>query len=248
MNWNEVLRDPGRGDHIVQAYRDTGFLVDAVTEYLGTGLQRGEGAIVIARTAHTERFLARLPGAAAPGQLLVLDAQQTLDRFMADGMPQWQPFHESVGGAIAEMRLQFPAVRAYGEMVDILWQAGNREAAIRLEEYWNELERLQTFSLFCAYAVDPLDPGSYSGLHSICKAHTHFFAARDGDAMDEAVHQASRKVLDEPFANLLLALAAKHHAPSRMTLGQAALFWLAQNMPRAADKVLKEIKASSAAR
>jgi hypothetical protein len=62
------------------------------------------------------------------------------------------------------------------------------------------------------------------------------------------VHKASRKVLDEPLANLLLALAAKHHAPTKMTLGQATLFWLAQNMPRTADKVLQELKASPAGR
>jgi hypothetical protein len=30
-------------------------------------------------------------------------------------------------------------VRAYGEMVDLLWKDGLEEAAIRLETLWNEL-------------------------------------------------------------------------------------------------------------
>jgi 4-hydroxyphenylpyruvate dioxygenase-like putative hemolysin len=164
MNWSEVLREPSHGDHIVQTYQDPAFLADAVAEYLGTGLRRGEAAIVIARPQHVAKFQEKLGTPAERGQLIILDAEETLARFMADGMPQWNAFHEVVGGLIAQVRLQFPAVRAYGEMVDILWQEGKREAAIRLEEFWNELTRLQTFSLFCAYAMDHLDPASSSGL------------------------------------------------------------------------------------
>jgi MEDS: MEthanogen/methylotroph, DcmR Sensory domain len=217
-----------------------------VTEYLGSGLQRGEAAIIIARPAHSEAFLQKLTGAGEPDQLVVLDAEQTLARFMVDGMPQWNAFRQVIGGLIAQVRLQYPAVRAYGEMVDILWQDGKRQAAIRLEEYWNELARLQTFSLFCAYAMDALDPKAYAGLHAVCKAHTHFIPTRDGDKLDQAVSEASRKVLDDPLANILLSLAASHQTGTKMPLGQATLLWLSQNMPRTADKVLREIKASTA--
>ena len=70
---------------------------------------------------------------------------------MKDGAPNWSLFHPCIGRTIAELRLQYPAVRAYGEMVDALWQRGEREAAMRLEDFWNELARLQTFSLLCAY-------------------------------------------------------------------------------------------------
>ena len=248
MNWNQVLREPAHGDHIVQTYQDRAFLAEAVAEYLGTGLARGEAAIIIARRAHSEAFLQKLAGAGEPAQIVVLDAEQTLARFMVDGMPQWNAFREVIGGLIAQLRLQYPAVRAYGEMVDILWQEGRREAALRLEEYWNELTRLQTFSLFCAYAMDALDPQAYAGLESVCKTHTHFIPTRDADRLNQAVSEASRKVLDEPLANILLSLAANHQTATKMPSGQATLLWLSQNMPRTADKVLKEVKASTAAR
>ena len=247
MNWTEVLREPSHGDHIVQTYQDPAFLADAVAEYLGTGLRRGEAAIVIARPAHTARFLEKLGTAGEPGQILVLDADATLARFMEGGMPQWNAFHEVIGGLIAQVRLQYPAVRAYGEMVDILWQEGKREAAIRLEEFWNELTRLQTFSLFCAYAMDHLDPASYGGLESVCRAHTHFLPTRDHHQLNQAVTAASVRVLDEPLAKILLSLAASHQSATKMPAGQATLLWLSQNMPRTADKVLKEVKASTAA-
>ena len=103
--------------------------------------------------------------------LKLLDAETMLARFMVDGMPQWNAFHVVIGGAIAEMRLQYPAVRAYGEMVDILWQRGEQQAAIRLEEFWNDIGQLQTFSLLCAYAMDPLRGETYAGLESICRCH-----------------------------------------------------------------------------
>jgi hypothetical protein len=247
MNWTEVLREPAGGDHIVQTYQDTAFLVEAVAEYLGTGLGRGEAAIVIARPEHTARFVEKL-GARTADQVVLLDAEETLARFMVDGMPEWTAFREVVGGLIARVRLQYPTVRAYGEMVDILWQQGNREAAIRLEEYWNELGRLQTFSLFCAYAMDPLDAKSYSGLDSVCKVHTHLIPTRDERQLTEAVGDASRKVLDAPLAKILLSLAERHRGSTHMPAGQATLLWLSQNMPRTADKVLKEVKASTAGR
>jgi hypothetical protein len=247
MNWTEVLREPSQGDHIVQTYQDAAFLADAVAEYLGTGLRRGEAAIVIARPQHAARFKEKIGAPAEPGQLIVLDAEDTLARFMSNGMPQWNAFHEVIGGLIAKVRLQYPAVRAYGEMVDILWQEGNRAAAIRLEEYWNELTRLQTFSLFCAYAIDALDPNSYGGLESVCKAHTHFIPTRDERRLNQAVSAASAKVLDGPLAKILLSLAANHQTSTRMPAGQATLLWLSQNMPRTADKVLREVKEATRA-
>jgi len=247
MNWTEVLREPAHGDHIVHTYQDPAFLAEAVAEYLGTGLQRGEAAIIIARPGHAAKFQEKIGARAQAGQLIVLDADQTLARFMVDGMPQWNAFHQAIGGLIAQVRLQYPAVRAYGEMVDVLWQAGNRDAAIRLEEFWNELTRLQTFSLFCAYAMDALDARSYRGLESVCKAHTHFIPTRDERRLNQAVSEASVKVLDEPLARILLSLAASHQTATMMPAGQATLLWLSQNMPRAADKVLREVKASTAA-
>src|SRR3954471_12186603 len=141
LDWPELMRHPGH-DHLVQVYEDPAFLVDAVSQYLAAGLRNGEAAIVIARAEHGRRFAEALgPLAAAPG-LRMLDAEETLAAFMVVGMPQWTAFHAECGGAIAELKLQYPGVRAYGEMVDVLWQRGERQAAMRLEEYWNELGRL----------------------------------------------------------------------------------------------------------
>ena len=232
----------------MQLYNDLPELADSVGEYIGAGLRRGEAAVIIATPAHRARFQERIdsPAALKEGRLKMLDAEETLAKFLANGMPQWKSFHELVGGLIAELRLRYPTVRVYGEMVDVLWQRGERAAAVRLEEYWNELGRLQTFSLFCAYRMNPLDSDAYGGpLECVCKAHTHLIPARDAGRFDDAVHAATTAVLDQPLAGILLSLAANHRSLTEMPLGQATLFWLNQNMPRTAEKILSELRAGA---
>jgi hypothetical protein len=250
-NWPELLEQPRGGDHLVQLYQDEAFLCEAVSEYAGAGLRRGEGVILIATPAHRVAFGRQLEHAGlAPAQaikrrqLVILDAGETLGKFTPGGMPDWLTFHALVGGVIAELRLSHPNVRAYGEMVDVLWQRGERDAAIRLEEFWNDLAKLQTFSLLCAYYMDNLGPDVYAGpLECLCRVHTHLIPARDYGAFDRAVLDASRQVLDQPLAQILLSVAADGRPATQMPDGQATLLWLKRNMPRTADKVLAEVRA-----
>jgi hypothetical protein len=116
---------------------------------------------------------------------------------------------------------------------------------LRLEEFWTELAREHEFSLFCGYCVDNLDPQAYGGpLECICKAHTHLIPARDYALFDRAVGEAATRVLEAPLAQALLSLSAAQHTATKMPAGQAALLWLRQNMPNAADLVLREVRAA----
>jgi DcmR-like sensory protein len=249
-DWRELLQEPSGGDHFVQVYKDEAFLVEAVAEYAETGLRRGDGVVIIATPSHRAAFLRQLEGggvaaeeAVQRGQLLLLDADETLARFAPGGMPEWQSFRTLVGGVIAKLRLEYPTVRADGEMVDLLWQRGEREASIRLEEFWNDLAGLQTFSLLCAYNVDNLDQAAYSGpLDCICRVHSHLIAARDYKRFNEAVIEASEAVLDQTLAQMLLSLSERHRPQTAMPQGQATLLWLQHNMPRTAEKVLAQVR------
>lgn len=246
LNWPDLMQHPGCSDHIVQTYQDDAFLAEGVVKYVGAGLRLGQAAIVIATPAHRKLFQRGLEAEALyPSPAVTfLDAEETLAAFMVAGMPEWTSFHGTCGGAIAELRLQYPAVRAYGEMVDVLWQQGKRNAAVRLEEFWNELGKLQTFSLLCAYCMDPLDASAYGGaLESVCKVHTHLVPTRDYARFNEAVDAASEEVLDQPLAQMLLSLSANHRPQTDMPHGQATLLWLKQNMPRTADRVLEGVRA-----
>src|ERR671919_28287 len=101
MSPNELVANPGPHDHFVQLYQDTRFLADAVEEYVRTGLARGEAVIIIARPELRARFQ-------GSSQLRLLDAEETLARFMVNGIPSWTSFREVVGGLIAEVRLDHP--------------------------------------------------------------------------------------------------------------------------------------------
>jgi len=229
--------------HLVHVHKDRAFLLDEVTAYLKGGLDRGEAAIVIARP---ELRLALVERLGRPAALHMLDAERTLERFMRDGLPRWNEFHAVVGGLIAQARLQYPGVAAYGEMVDILWQRGEHDAAIRLEEFWNELSRLQTFSLFCAYDLDSL--ADTDAVERICKVHTHLIPARDHSLIDGAVTRATEEVLDAPLSRILLSLAAGCRHGAEMPVGQSTLLWLKRNMPRTAELVLARVRESVATR
>jgi len=253
-DWIDLLKHPSGGEHFVQVYREETFLCEAVAEYIGTGLKHGEGAILIATPAHVAAFKRQLAEAGISvekairlGQLVMLDADATLEKFTPRGMPDWQTFHELIGGRIAEMRLAFPRVRAYGEMVDVLWQRGERDAAIRLEEFWNDLGKLQTFSLLCAYYIDNLDPAAYAGpLECICKVHTHLIPTPNYSLFNQAVVEASEQVLQAPLAHMLESLSSSSRPATQMPEGQATLLWLKRNMPRTAEKVLAEVRARCA--
>src|SRR6185436_12284369 len=103
------------------------------------------------------------------------DARKTLSAFMTGPVPDPERFRAAIApvlqGAAAGGGTR---VRAYGEMVDLLWKDGNPEGAIRLEELWNQLARAHDFGLFCAYAmgnfVKAADGDAFA---RICASHTH---------------------------------------------------------------------------
>ncbi len=171
--------------HAVQFYGDENSLFTTVTAFLGRGFVDGHPAIVIATESHRSSILEYLRGrlidveqAQRTGSLVMLDAQQTLDRFMHRGMPDPVRFEESVGkliGSVLEGREDRILIRAYGEMVDVLWKEGKSEAAIRLEMLWNRLAQRFGFALLCGYSMGNFYKQT-KGFEAICREHTHVVA------------------------------------------------------------------------
>jgi hypothetical protein len=171
--------------HAVQFYGDDESLFTTVAGFLSQGFVDGHPAIVIATEDHRVAILDHLRGrlidvdkAQQMGVLIVLDAQQTLDLFMVHGSPDQERFEASVGKLIAEVldgREDRILIRAYGEMVDVLWKEGKPEAAIRLEMLWNKLAQQHGFALLCGYAMGNFYKET-KGFEAICREHTHVVA------------------------------------------------------------------------
>ncbi len=165
--------------HQVQFYEDREFLAGVVAEFLAAGLAAGESLFVIARPEHRELFARRLrelgldPDAArTSGQLICLDAGDTLARLLVEGMPSRERFRAVVGGLFDAAMARAPQarIRAYGEMVDILWTEGQAPAALALEDLWNELQSRHDFSLLCAYTMGGFFTRA-AGLPEVCASH-----------------------------------------------------------------------------
>jgi anti-sigma regulatory factor (Ser/Thr protein kinase) len=171
------------GQHVVQFYAADGELVDAVGAYLRGALVAGDSAIVIASPEHRDAFEAHLIAAGvdvelarAREQLLLVDAADTLARFMVDDRPDPVAFDAVVGELVRASGARGP-VRAYGEMVALLWDAGLVNAAIEVEELWNGLGEQTSFALFCAYPDRLLsEAGTDDDFLAVCHLHSEVIA------------------------------------------------------------------------
>lgn len=169
--------------HVVHFYEQSAALTDDVAGFLADGFEAGQPGAVIAGEEHLQLIVAKLrdrgldPDALVQQERLVLlDAHETLQSLMLVHSPSPQRFNIVVGGVIARLsRLNGNApVRAYGEMVDVLWRTGNTVGALRLEELWNDLTRTHDFRLFCAYSMGHfMKASSAESLAAICERHTH---------------------------------------------------------------------------
>lgn len=146
-------------DHSVQIYGTESNFMDALEGYASSGLRRGEGVIIISTAAHMHELEKRLRAgwvdidrARWEDRYIAVLAQETLNRFMIDGEPDEELFKRVASDLLARARgHNSRKVRAFGEMVAILWGQGNAAGAIKVEQLWSKLQATEEFPLFCAY-------------------------------------------------------------------------------------------------
>jgi PAS domain S-box-containing protein len=176
-------------DHAVRFYDDDVRLAEAVTAFLADGLRAGDLVAAIATAAHREAFQRRLEaqgfdvdGLVAGGALYFVDAHDALSRFMRDGDPDPELFRSELGALIGQLAAQAKSrrLRAYGEIVDVLWLSGQHSAALRVEELCDDLQDHHPFDLLCAYSM----AGFYrepAAVHPVCASYPAVRATDPGD-------------------------------------------------------------------
>jgi PAS domain S-box-containing protein len=149
-------------EHVVYFYQESDALLEALCEFIGPALLAGNAAIVIASKVHRDGLQQRLQAsgvdvlkASEEGRYVALDAPEMILKIMVEGMPDAALFSHIFGSAMERARsllkTTHPQIVVFGEMVSLLWTEGNAEAAIRLEQLWNELALRHSFTLRCAY-------------------------------------------------------------------------------------------------
>ena len=199
--------------HIVQLYGgDSALLRERVARFLGEGLSQGEPALVVATAGHGDDLLRQLAAdghhpidAIRDGSLSVSDAHEVLRSVLVNDAPEWAAFERVLGRVVRALRARTGAtrIRVYGEMLGILWQAGQTDAALALEEYWNRLLGEGTFSLFCSYPVDLRDDAlDTDALGPLLAAHSHVASGEPSLAPQPPSHWVRKHFPDRAEAIL----------------------------------------------
>jgi hypothetical protein len=188
-------------DHVLQLYDSDETLLAHLESFAAEGLCRGEGVIIIATAEHLTALEARLrrvasargfslDDAAREDAYIALEAGHVLSRFIVGDWPDQALFEMEVralldrarGGAGGGGR-KTRKVRAFGEMVALLWARGHTGATVCLEHLWESICAKEKFSVFCAYPRIGLtqDPAlsirdTCEAIGEICRAHTRTLA------------------------------------------------------------------------
>ena len=154
--------------HSVTFYSHDDALIGLLEQYVVDGARRGETTVVIATPHHRAMLRERLASWELEDAFLGLDAQDCLDRFMVDGLPDPYLFELTIGTLVRDRA--GTGMRAFGEMVSLLWEQDNVEGTLQLEELWNGLQREVAFPLLCAYGERQFE--GREGRDDVCGTHT----------------------------------------------------------------------------
>lgn len=202
--------DEARGiqppDHLVTFYESSAFLAASARRFLLEGLRGSETVVVVATPAHRDAFAAVLEDAGhdlarsrREGRYVELDAASTLDDLIVDGRLDRGRFDRIVSRFVAGLAAS-GGLRVFGEMVALLWNEGEHDLALTLEDRWNDLIERVPFPLLCGYPLAAFDtPETTARFHDVCGRHsrvtTDSYATLDetGIATDGVVLLAARE-------------------------------------------------------
>ena len=160
----EILSNPQPCAHIVYPYTDDAHLVDAVCLFTSSGLHKGEAFVLVLSEPHyapvrqrLEREGIELAALEETGQLICANAGNLLANFMLDGIIDEHKFKTKIDRMIERAKTgtgsrKHGLVRVFGEMVDLIWEP-HPLATERLEELWNEIIKIHSVPLLCAYSL-----------------------------------------------------------------------------------------------
>ena len=248
-SWKELLANPGPNGHIVQLYQDADFYGEAISHFAAAGLARGESVIIVATGPNWANISGRLASKGFStdelfrrGQLILLDADGTLPTFLVGDMPDAKTFKALAEATIEQARAggKFPRVRWWGEMVNLLYIAGNQSGSTRLGELFYEVAHEQSISIFHSFLMDKYDPKIYvRAFTDIYRTHSHVIPAEDYALHRTIVDRAIGEVIGPIQGPLLRSLVSWTHGRTfGMPTSQSILLWVKDALPTKFDEVL----------
>ena len=148
--------------HEVQLYSSDKAFVHRFTRFIGATLRVGDAVVVVATQSHRDALFQRLltdgldvAAALDQGRYIPLDVVDTLSTLMVNDFPDPVQFRETASSLLRAAkkaaRGKHPHVAACGECAFFLWREGMADAAVRLEELWDEIARTEGVDILCGY-------------------------------------------------------------------------------------------------
>jgi hypothetical protein len=175
-------------NHEVQFYSDDVVLLDRAVPFVAAALKRGDAAIIIATESHRDSLVQRLKSegfdvdaAIKAGMYVAVDAAAALVKIIVHDMPKSARLFKLMGGLIEEAmkagKKTHPRVAVFGEGVSLLWEEGKADAAIRVEQLWNQLAITYEVDTLCSYRIGSTHGEEYDqDFKSICAEHSAIYS------------------------------------------------------------------------
>jgi signal transduction histidine kinase len=176
-----LLADPATSSgvyHAVQFFDAGAYPSERIAEFLATALDAGGGCLAIATSEHLasiSRALWRLgvdPGGMDARRVRLVDASEALARFMGAAGPDRGRLRDAVDDLFGSVQVPSEKLHVYGEAVDVLVRDGRADAALRLEELWQEVVEGTRCKLLCGYAMQSfVQQGKDDRIREVCASH-----------------------------------------------------------------------------
>jgi hypothetical protein len=246
-SWQKLLETPYARMHFVQLFESQeSALPTNVGLYVSEGLRRGDAIVVVCTEQHRAWFSEHIHETPVNGQLIWLDAHETLDRFMRGAQPDWAAFERAMTGAWARVAAPNPEGRilVYGEMVGILWNAGLHMAAVRLEQFWNRLLEDSSFSLYCSYSMDMFDVRVHNPLlEKVLCAHSHLIPADATGGLKKSLWRAMEDVLGDKSHEIRnLNMTNRHASWVVIPEAEAMMMCLTRHVPQQLSAIVERAR------
>jgi hypothetical protein len=173
--WGEIAPH----DHLVQIYNSEKQFMDTLEGFAGCGLLSNDSVVIIATNAHLQELHRRLQihgfnmyEKIKDHQYIPIEANLALSKFMVNKWPDKKKFNELITSVLELAKKDGRKVRAFGEMVAILWEQGFNGATVQLENLWHKLHARDKFSLYCAYPKSGFTQNINESIEKICECHS----------------------------------------------------------------------------
>lgn len=179
-----------RNVHAMQLHHDSELFLDSLATFFDCALRRGDATCVIA----TERIRQALDGrlrargwnvepSTRHRRYLVVDADDALNRFMRNGLPDRDQLAE-IAAEMDQYRREVAEgttsrLTLFGNMVMCLNACGNTEGMIALESMWNALTHDLPFLTVCGYSERCFHDETPALWRDVCAEHSALNHAHD---------------------------------------------------------------------